>query len=193
MDANLSKIQDAIQDLENYNPTLHDEAKEAFRSHMASLEKHKKDEFEKPRPPRPILRQTHTYVTMDVTHSVFEEVKKKLEDAEYHHAIHDEGTKLDLHGIALTLDPEDKEWKIQYRYDADTNEAVLMLGTGTVLKTKTEASIEFWGVIYTVSKRPFPDQSGYSKDMARVEIMSDEGDPIKEVETASHSWVEINP
>lgn len=43
---------------------------------------------------------TYTYVEMEVSNEVFEEVKKKLEDAEYHHAIAED--VLDMHGIALT-------------------------------------------------------------------------------------------
>lgn len=50
---------------------------------------------------------THTYATMEVSQATFDEVKKKLEEADYHHAImYDlrEGIILDMRGIALILE-----------------------------------------------------------------------------------------
>lgn len=55
------------------------------------------------------MRQTHTYVTMPVTLAVYEEVLSKLMSAGYDHALHpqDDGSYLlDMHGIALELEPE---------------------------------------------------------------------------------------
>lgn len=60
---------------------------------------------------------TYTYVTMDVSPACFEEILLKLTEAGYDHAIHTErpgfGTKgnpnpvlLDMHGIALKMQPE---------------------------------------------------------------------------------------
>ena len=49
------------------------------------------------------LRQTHTYAILEVSGSVYEEVRKKLEEADYRHAFHQEGGRklIDMHGIAL--------------------------------------------------------------------------------------------
>lgn len=48
------------------------------------------------------IRQTHTYVEMAVSEEVYDEIRKKLIEADYTHAIHDdEGGALDMHGIAL--------------------------------------------------------------------------------------------
>ena len=56
---------------------------------------------------------TYTYVTMDVSPAAYEEIKQKLLDAGYHQALHDrEGRNgfpaLDMHGIAITCQPEPK-------------------------------------------------------------------------------------
>ncbi len=51
---------------------------------------------------------TYTYALMDVSESTYNEIKKKLEDAGYQHAFHDDhdgdGMVLDMHGIALKLE-----------------------------------------------------------------------------------------
>ena len=49
------------------------------------------------------LRQTHTYVLMDVSPATFEEIRGKLEEADYGHAINKERDEvhLDMHGIGL--------------------------------------------------------------------------------------------
>lgn len=55
------------------------------------------------------MRSTHTYVKMAVTRTVFDEVSNKLIGAGYNHAIHDNGDRgylLDMHGMALELEPE---------------------------------------------------------------------------------------
>jgi hypothetical protein len=45
---------------------------------------------------------THTFVLMEVSDTVYEEIKAKLLDAHYDHAIHDdENCYLDMQGIAL--------------------------------------------------------------------------------------------
>lgn len=51
------------------------------------------------------IRQTHTYVIMEVSKEVHEFIKQKLEEAGYQHAIHIEDGKilLDMHGIALRV------------------------------------------------------------------------------------------
>lgn len=52
--------------------------------------------------------RTHTYVTMEVSSSVYEEVLKKLIDAGYQYVIGENG-ELDMHGIALLKEPEGKD------------------------------------------------------------------------------------
>lgn len=49
------------------------------------------------------MRTTRTFVEMDVSPQTFAEVKAKLEEADYYHAISEEDGKilLDMHGIAL--------------------------------------------------------------------------------------------
>lgn len=48
---------------------------------------------------------THTYALMPVTLATYEEVKRKLKDAGYDHALGPDG-ELDMHGIALVLEKE---------------------------------------------------------------------------------------
>jgi len=59
---------------------------------------------------------THTYVVMEVSKKTFREIKKKLEIAEYFHAIHNHGGQefLDMHGIALS-EGEVEEYTIKPR------------------------------------------------------------------------------
>jgi hypothetical protein len=47
------------------------------------------------------LRQTRTYVTMDVPPELYDLVRQKLLDAGYGHAVDDKEGELDMHGIAL--------------------------------------------------------------------------------------------
>lgn len=49
------------------------------------------------------MRQTHTYALMDVSKKTHDEIKGKLLEAGYSHAVHKEpeGMLLDMHGIAL--------------------------------------------------------------------------------------------
>ncbi len=48
------------------------------------------------------LRQTRTYVTMEVPRELYDIVRQKLLDASYANAVDDEEHELDMHGIALT-------------------------------------------------------------------------------------------
>lgn len=49
-----------------------------------------------------MIRATRTYALMEVSEGAYNEILKKLRDAGYDHAIHDdEGGALDMHGIAL--------------------------------------------------------------------------------------------
>lgn len=54
---------------------------------------------------------TYSYVIMGVSESAYNEVKAKLKDAGYEHAIHEEDGKtvLDMHGIALGLEERTKQ------------------------------------------------------------------------------------
>lgn len=47
-----------------------------------------------------VIRQTHTYVTMEVSRAAYKEIYNKMEAAGYEHAINDEG-EIDMHGIAI--------------------------------------------------------------------------------------------
>lgn len=44
---------------------------------------------------------THTYALMKVSRETFKEIHAKLLEAGYEEQVHDDGTTLDMHGIAL--------------------------------------------------------------------------------------------
>jgi len=46
---------------------------------------------------------SHTYALLEVSSSAYDEIKRKLLDAGYGHAINAEG-EIDMHGIALVKD-----------------------------------------------------------------------------------------
>ena len=46
---------------------------------------------------------THTYALLEVSNATYQEVKRKLMDAGYAHAINSDG-EIDMHGIALIVD-----------------------------------------------------------------------------------------
>lgn len=50
-----------------------------------------------------MARSTHTYAIADISQEAYDEIRKILVDAGYHHSIHDEaeGEVLDMHGVAL--------------------------------------------------------------------------------------------
>ncbi|MGB6724500.1 MAG: hypothetical protein WBE74_01270 [Terracidiphilus sp.] len=52
-----------------------------------------------------MIRSTHTYATLDVSHAAYIEIKEKLEKAGYSDQFHDDqdgdGVVIDMHGIAL--------------------------------------------------------------------------------------------
>ena len=54
-----------------------------------------------PAPPRPAVRQTRTYVELDVPPEFHAYVKQRLLEAGYGHAV--TGDTIDMHGIALVL------------------------------------------------------------------------------------------
>lgn len=47
-----------------------------------------------------IIRTTHTYALMDVSAETYAEIRRKLEEAGYQHAIMEDGV-LDMHGIGI--------------------------------------------------------------------------------------------
>lgn len=51
------------------------------------------------------LKQTHTYVTLEVSETAYDEIAKTLRDANYHHVFNAEG-EIDMHGIALVKMPK---------------------------------------------------------------------------------------
>jgi hypothetical protein len=70
----------------------------------------------------PFGRTTHTYATLEVSRAAYDEIRKKLEDAGYQHAFHEDGL-IDMHGIALT--PEEiteKAEEITEKANADQPE-----------------------------------------------------------------------
>ena len=55
---------------------------------------------------------TYTYAVMHVSRAVYDEVAGKLREAGYGHAFHEDredGTVLDMNGIALAVEPEEPE------------------------------------------------------------------------------------
>lgn len=46
------------------------------------------------------VRQTHTYVTVEVSLQTYHEIRTKLLEAGYHHVFGDDG-EIDMHGLAL--------------------------------------------------------------------------------------------
>ena len=53
-----------------------------------------------PSPPRPALRQTHTYVELGLSSAAYDEIATKLKEAGYDHAFVDGA--IDMHGLAVT-------------------------------------------------------------------------------------------
>lgn len=51
-------------------------------------------------PPTYRVRNTHTYVILELSQAAFDEIKRKLEAAEYQHAFMP-GGEIDMHGIAV--------------------------------------------------------------------------------------------
>lgn len=58
---------------------------------------------------RPPLRTTHTFAIMEVSQSTYDEIRAKLLEADYDHAVWeegDDGTLLNMSGIALAVTQE---------------------------------------------------------------------------------------
>ena len=53
-------------------------------------------------------RHTHTYVTLEVSHAAYREIRDKLMDAGYDHCLMKDG-ELDMAGIAITGEAEDTD------------------------------------------------------------------------------------
>lgn len=47
------------------------------------------------------VRQTHTYVELELSQSAYDEVRRKLAEAGYDHAFMDDGA-IDMHGLGVT-------------------------------------------------------------------------------------------
>ena len=65
------------------------------------------------------LRQTHTYVTLEVSSKCFNEILAKLNQAHYQHCIwpnEDGSTTIDMQGIALEEKKKVKKKKKEIRY-----------------------------------------------------------------------------
>lgn len=50
------------------------------------------------------MRQTHTYVTLEVSNSTYAEIRKKLLEAGYDDHIWHVSGEIDMHGLALVLE-----------------------------------------------------------------------------------------
>jgi len=60
------------------------------------------------------MKQTHTYVVLELSKAAVDEISDKLRAAGYDHAFHD--GVVDMHGIAVSYEPKDKHpWKEIYR------------------------------------------------------------------------------
>lgn len=46
------------------------------------------------------MRQTHTYVTLELSDAAYDEIARKLREASYDHAFNAEG-EIDMHGLAV--------------------------------------------------------------------------------------------
>lgn len=53
------------------------------------------------------IRQTHTYAKLALSQAAFDEIKRKLTDAGYHHSFdRDDGEEvIDMHGIGVVAEP----------------------------------------------------------------------------------------
>ncbi len=52
-----------------------------------------------------MIRQTHTYVTLEISDLAYQEIRSKLEAAGYQHTFMNDGA-IDMHGIAVKSDGE---------------------------------------------------------------------------------------
>lgn len=50
---------------------------------------------------------THTYAILEISSAAFEEIKAKLEAADYQHLFAENGTVIDMYGIAVKATPKD--------------------------------------------------------------------------------------
>ncbi|HEX5433537.1 MAG TPA: hypothetical protein VFY05_04815 [Candidatus Angelobacter sp.] len=62
-----------------------------------------KEAKQSPQKPVTSLRQTHTYVVLEVSDAAYDEIAGKLREAGYDHVFDGEGKKcvMDMHGIAI--------------------------------------------------------------------------------------------
>lgn len=68
---------------------------------------------QRPELPPSDMRQTHTYVTLDIPREFFELVRQRMDDAGYDHLLIKEAdgkvVRIDMHGIALVLQPQESD------------------------------------------------------------------------------------
>lgn len=48
-----------------------------------------------------VIRQSHTYVELELSAAAFDEIRQKLTDAGYDHCFMDDGA-IDMHGLGVT-------------------------------------------------------------------------------------------
>lgn len=53
------------------------------------------------------MRSTYTYVILHLSKAAYDEIAHKLKEAQYHHAFHEDGV-IDMHGLAVQVEPEAK-------------------------------------------------------------------------------------
>jgi hypothetical protein len=70
------------------------------------------------------MTYTRTFAIMEVSQAVYDEIKAKLEAAGYEDAVHTsgDGVVLDLHGIALALEPVEPRRQLNYRDERGVHE-----------------------------------------------------------------------
>lgn len=67
-----------------------------------------------------MIRSTHTYAILDVSPAAYREIEGKLRDAGYEHLLNDDGeghTVIDMHGLALRVDPDVEEKPHAHAYE----------------------------------------------------------------------------
>lgn len=53
------------------------------------------------------MRATRGFSILDLSHSAFDEISRKLKDADYHHTFHEDSGRdvIDMQGIAIACEP----------------------------------------------------------------------------------------
>lgn len=85
---------------------------------------------------------THTYVTLKISQAAYNEIRSKLIEAGYHHALHEDGI-IDMHGLAVIPGSSNPDPIIPQRVFLDE---ALFLG----IKKESQVSIQVNGKQFTV-------------------------------------------